>query len=184
MKSHFQSKEIGLHFEWRRLRCQRLRGIKIMGCDPGNATEEHDHENRDAPDYKLDSAGIDPIRQIACPGVRASKPPGKDKRCGDRRDHDREHDGERVDEDHLLGYPNRSLWVEDRRLTCGQDHRRHKDRGALSLRAHRTKAPEKVHSSGLPFRLPVQWHAAKSSVAAVAFGMAFSQFFLPRSTRF
>ena len=33
-----------LHLEGWRVRWQGLRGIEVMGCDPGHATQEHDYE--------------------------------------------------------------------------------------------------------------------------------------------
>jgi hypothetical protein len=61
MNSHFH----GLHFERWRVRCQRLCGIEVMGGDPGHATQEHDYEEGYTPDDELDTAGKDPIGQIA-----------------------------------------------------------------------------------------------------------------------
>ena len=132
-----------LHLEGWRVRWQGLCGIEVMGCDPGHATQEHDYEEGNAPGDELDAAGKDPVRQIACPRVGGSKPPGEGKSRGDRRNDDSEHDGERVDQDHLLGLPNDPLRVEDGRLTSCQDNRRHEDCVARSPAVHRTKAPQR-----------------------------------------
>jgi hypothetical protein len=134
-----------LHLEWWRVRWQRLCGT----------TQEHDYEERDAPDDELDAAGIGPIWQIACPLVGCSKPPGEGKGRGDRRDNDGEHDGERVDQDHLLGKPNDPFRVEDGRLTCRQDDRRHQDSAARGSGGCRSKAPQRSHSVWRSVRLAV-----------------------------
>jgi len=126
-----------------------------MGCDPGHATQEHDYEEGNAPDDELDAAGKDPIWQIACPRVGGSKPPGEGKGRGDRRNNDSEHDGERVDQDHLLALSNDPLRVENGRLTCRQNNRRHEDCAARSPGIHRTKAPQKSYTVRRPVWLVV-----------------------------
>jgi hypothetical protein len=144
-----------LHLEWWRVRWQWLCGIEIMGSDPGHATQEHGHEEGDAPGDELDAAGIGPIWQIACSHVGCSKPPGEGKGRGDRRNNDGEHDGERVDQDHLLGNPNDPFRVEDGRLTCRQDDRRHQDSAARGSGVHRMKAPQGSDSVWRSARLAV-----------------------------
>lgn len=114
-----------------------------MGADPGHATEEHDHEKRDAPDDEFDAAGIGPIGQIVCPHVGGSKPPGEGKGRGDRRDNDGEHDGERINKDRLLGNPDDSLGVEDGRLTCRQRNRGQENEAACNRGVHPTKSPQR-----------------------------------------
>src|SRR5260370_41841876 len=111
-----------------------------MGSDPGHATEEDDREEGDGPDDEFDAAGVLKIPQVDRPRVGGTKPPGEGKGRGDRRDHDGEHDGERVYEDRLLGDPDEPLRVEDGRLTCGQDSRRHDDGAAPGPGARRLKA--------------------------------------------
>ena len=102
---------------------QGLGGIEVMGADPGHAAQQHDHEQRDAPDDELDAAGIGPIREIAGPGVGSAEPPGEGEGRDDRRDDDGEHDGEGIDQDRLLGDPDGALRVEDGRLTGRQEER-------------------------------------------------------------
>src|SRR6266849_3923756 len=102
-----------LDLERRRLRCQWLGGIELMGADPGDAAQKDDGEEGNGPGDELDAAGVLKIRQVDRPRVGGAKPPGEGEGRGDRREHDGEHDGERVDEDRLVGNPDEPLRVED-----------------------------------------------------------------------
>src|SRR5258707_81785 len=64
-----------LALERRCIRCQRLGGIKLMGSDPGEASEEDDRQEGDGPDDELDTAGLLKIRQVDRSGVGGAKAP-------------------------------------------------------------------------------------------------------------
>src|SRR5713226_659386 len=111
-----------------------------MGSDPGHATQKDDREEGDGPDDELDAAGVLKIRQVDRRRVGGAKPPREAKGRGDGRDHDGEHDSERVYQDRLLGNPDDPSRVEDGRLTCRQDDRRHDDGAAPGPGAGPSKA--------------------------------------------
>src|SRR5882724_599335 len=110
-----------------------------MGSDPRHATQEDDCEERDGPDDELDAARILPIRQVDRSRVGGAEPPDEAEGRGDRREHDGEHDSERVYQDRLLGNPDDPLRVEDGRLTCRQDDWRHDDSAARRAGTPRSK---------------------------------------------
>src|SRR4030081_571662 len=110
-----------------------------MGSDPGHATQEDDREEGDGPDDELDAARILPIRQVDRFRVGGAEPPGKAKGCGDRRNHDGKHDGERVDQNRLLGNPDDPFRVEDGRLTCREDDWHHDGSAARGAGTPRSK---------------------------------------------
>jgi len=112
-----------------------------MGSDPGHAAQKHDHQQGNGPDDELDAAGIDKLRPVGGSRVGGTKPPGEAKGRGNRRHHDREHDGEAVDQDCLLGNPDDTLRVEDGRLTRRQDDRHREGGVACGPGADRSVAP-------------------------------------------
>jgi hypothetical protein len=103
-----------------RLNCQRLVGsfdglcrVELMCADPRHAAEQDDGEGRDRPDHKLDPPRILPVWPVKCFCVGGPKPERKGKDRGDGRQHDRQHDPKRVDQDGLFGGPDRPLWIKD-----------------------------------------------------------------------
>ena len=93
-------------------RGNRFEGIEIVGSDPDHAAEKQDDQDRNAPDNRFDTAGIDEIGTIACPGIGRAKPPGEDQDRDDRGDHDYQHDAQRVEQDFCVRRADRPLRVQ------------------------------------------------------------------------
>ena len=95
------------------LRGDRLARIEVMRSDPGHAADQEHRHQRDRPDEHFNTAGIDKVRPVACAPVRRTKPKCDSQRREDHRDHDRQHDAERVEQDLPFGDGDGSLRIED-----------------------------------------------------------------------
>ncbi len=84
-----------------------------MSADPRNAAEQNDGERRNRPDNELDAAGMGPIGMIDSAAIGLPKPECEREDGGDRRQYDREHDRNGVDQDCFVGGSDRTLWIKD-----------------------------------------------------------------------
>jgi hypothetical protein len=95
------------------LRGDRLARIEVMRSDPGDAADQEHRHQRDRPDEHFNTARINKVRPKGCARVGRSKPKSDSQRREDHRDHDRQHDAERVEQDLPFGDGDRSLRIED-----------------------------------------------------------------------
>src|SRR6185312_10154777 len=86
--------------------------IQAMGADPGNASEEEDHQRRYGPDNELETSRVDKVGPVTGPLVRGAIPPRYRKRGHYGWNDDREHDRQRVEKDLALGTAYRTGRVE------------------------------------------------------------------------
>ena len=84
-----------------------------MRADPGDAAHQDYRHRGDRPDQHLEAAGILEIGQIAGALVGCAEPGGNAERGQDRRDHDRQHDAECVEQNLPFVGGNRSFRIED-----------------------------------------------------------------------
>ena len=95
------------------LRSDRLARIEVMRSDPGHAANQEHRHQRDRPDEDFNTTGINKLGPKACATVGRAKPKRDPQRRKNYRDHDRQHDAERVEQDLPFGDGDGSLRIED-----------------------------------------------------------------------
>jgi hypothetical protein len=63
--------------------------------------------------HEFEPPGILPVRPVERFGVGGAEIPGEGEDRDDRRHHDRKHDRDRIDQNHLVGGGDRALRIED-----------------------------------------------------------------------
>jgi hypothetical protein len=106
MNSHFQSSEA----TW--TRSGWLARAHVMRANPRNAADQEYGHGRDRPDEHLETTGIREIRSIAGTLIRCTKPESNAKCRKDHRDHDRQHDAKRVEQNLPVGSGDRPFRIE------------------------------------------------------------------------
>ena len=117
-----------------------------MRADPGHPAEQHDGEQRNRPDNQFELPGIFPIRQIERPLVGRTEPPGDAKGGDNGRDHDDEHDGDRIDEERRVAVANRAFRIEHGPVAATEEHghgqrRQAQDQPLRGYLQHHFRAP-------------------------------------------
>ena len=112
--------------------------IERVRAQPRHAAEQDDHHARDRPDDELDGAGKLPVGPVMGAGVRGAEPPGEGEGREDRRHADRQHDGQRVDQDRALGLSHRAARIEESPV-AGRQHERQRYDGAPPQRRSRPR---------------------------------------------
>ena len=142
MNSHFQSSETTCTRERLDARGDRLARIEVVRADPGDAADQQHRHRRDRPDQQLEPAGIGEVGPVARAPVGRAEPEGDAQRGEDRGNHDRQHDGERVEQDLPFGGRDRPLGIED----------------ALRAAAERSCADQESREQTVPHvRPPLPW---------------------------
>ena len=140
-----------------------------MRADPGHPAEQHDGEQRNRPDDQLELAGIFPIRQIERPVVGRPEPPGDGEGGDDGRDHDDEHDGDRIDEERRVAVADRAFRIEHRPVAAAEEQGQGQGRQAQTAAAEREPSASSprprraARSSARPLRGQV--HAGSLSLS-------------------
>ena len=93
-------------------RGDRFARIEVMRADPGDAANQQHGHRGDRPNQHLEPAGIVEIRQVAGARVGRAKPEGDAEGGEDRRDDDRQHDAERVEQNLPFGSGDRPFRIE------------------------------------------------------------------------
>ena len=93
-------------------RADGLARVEVMRADPGHAANQDHRHRRDRPDEHLETAGIRKVGQVARALVGCAKPIGDSEGGEDCRNHDRQHDPERVEQNLPFGVGDGSLWIE------------------------------------------------------------------------
>ena len=98
----------------------RLARIQLMGADPGDPADQEHRHGGDRPYEQFETARIFEIGQVAGAPIGRAKPEGDAERGEDRRDHDRQHDAERVEQYLPLGGGDGPLRAEHAFRTAGE----------------------------------------------------------------
>ena len=95
------------------LRGDRLARIEVVSANPSDAADQEHRHQGNRPDEHFNTTRINKVRPIACVRVGRTKPKCDSQRREDHRDHDRQHDAERVEQNLPFGDGDRSFRVED-----------------------------------------------------------------------
>jgi hypothetical protein len=97
-----------LHLDRLGLGLQRLSGVKQMGADPRDTTQEKDDERRNGPDEELEPSRVSKFWQV--PGARVGCPePKREGEYRHNRRHDNaEHDRHRIEQHDAIALANRT----------------------------------------------------------------------------
>ena len=93
-------------------RPQRLGRVEIVRADPGDAAQQDDGQQRDRPDDQLELPRIGEVGPVARPQIGGAVPPGEAQDDQDDRHDDRQHDGDRIDQEGLVALADRPLRIE------------------------------------------------------------------------